>query len=186
MPKAVLISIHPRWAAKIFCGAKTAEVRKNFPKLEPPFKCYVYCTMPNTHDPHQILEIHAPDGKIHRGNGKIVGEFTCTGIYNIRYEMDGLADIVDCDRTCLNPIDFITYGKGKPLFGWDIANAEIYDVPKPLAAVWFPTETYCEKGLCGGCPHDCCPSEYGDVLFDCEWKRPLKRPPQSWCYVEEE
>lgn len=185
MAKAVLISIRPEWVAKIIGGVKTTEVRRDRPKLEPPFKCYIYCTMPNTHDPHKLLEIHSPDGKIHRGNGNIVGEFTCTGIHNIRYEMDGFADAVDCRTTCLKPLDFIAYGKGRPLFGWDIADVEIYDEPKPLSSVWFPPETYCEKELCGGCPYDCCPSEYRDVMFDCEWKRPLKRPPQSWCYVEE-
>lgn len=24
-----------------------------------------------------------------------------------------------------------------------------------------------------------------EKIADCEWKRPLTRPPQSWCYVEE-
>ena len=28
-------------------------------------------------------------------------------------------------------------------------------------------------------------SETGEYAFGCEWKRPLIRPPQRWCYVEE-
>ena len=28
-------------------------------------------------------------------------------------------------------------------------------------------------------------SETGEYAFGFEWKRPLIRPPQSWCYVEE-
>lgn len=44
MAKAVLISIHPEWVEKIAGGQKTVEVRRTRPKLEPHFKCYIYCT----------------------------------------------------------------------------------------------------------------------------------------------
>lgn len=42
--KSVLISIRPEWCAKIASGEKTVEVRKTRPKMNPPFKCYIYCT----------------------------------------------------------------------------------------------------------------------------------------------
>ena len=42
--KAVMISIRPEWDEKITSGEKTADVRKTRPKVEPPFKCYIYCT----------------------------------------------------------------------------------------------------------------------------------------------
>lgn len=42
--KSVLISIHPKWCEKIANGEKTIEVRKTKPKLDTPFKCYIYCT----------------------------------------------------------------------------------------------------------------------------------------------
>ena len=38
---------------------------------------------------------------------------------------------------------------------------------------------------CGGCLYDQVADVNGEYSFDCEWKRPLTRPPQSWCYVEE-
>ena len=44
MAKAVLISIRPEWVSRILCGEKTVEVRKSRPRLEAPFKCYIYCT----------------------------------------------------------------------------------------------------------------------------------------------
>lgn len=44
MSKAVLISIQPKWCELILRGKKTIEVRKNRPKLETPFKCYIYQT----------------------------------------------------------------------------------------------------------------------------------------------
>ena len=42
--KAVLLSLRPEWCVKILNGEKTVEIRKNRPKLKPPFKCYIYCT----------------------------------------------------------------------------------------------------------------------------------------------
>ena len=47
MAKAVLISIRPEWVEKIARGEKTVEVRKTRPKLDTPFKCYIYCTQGN-------------------------------------------------------------------------------------------------------------------------------------------
>lgn len=47
MAKAVLISIRPDWVEKILSGEKTLEVRKTRPKLETPFKVYIYCTAGN-------------------------------------------------------------------------------------------------------------------------------------------
>ena len=48
--KSVLISIKPKWCELIANGKKTVEVRKSRPKIETPFKCYIYCTkIKNTH-----------------------------------------------------------------------------------------------------------------------------------------
>ena len=44
MSQAVLISIRPKWCEKIISGEKTIEVRKTRPKMNLPFKCYIYCT----------------------------------------------------------------------------------------------------------------------------------------------
>ena len=63
MSKAVLLSIRPKWCEKIARGEKTIEVRKTRPKLETPFKAYIYCTMPDAKDPHNILELHGADGR---------------------------------------------------------------------------------------------------------------------------
>ena len=47
--KSVLISIQPKWCELIANGKKTVEVRKTRPKLETPFKCYIYCTQGGYH-----------------------------------------------------------------------------------------------------------------------------------------
>ena len=70
-------------------------------------------------------------------------------------------------------------------YGWHISDLRIYDTPRDLGEFWFPPELYCEKELCGGCPYDQVADVNGEYSYDCEWRRPLSRPPQSWCYVEE-
>ena len=104
MSKAVLISIKPKWCQKIARGEKTIEVRKTRPKLETPFKCYIYCTqdkplafMQNQASANLIACMDAgtaiPVGGV-VGNGKVIGEFTCDRIYE-------LAPLENCiDKVC--------------------------------------------------------------------------------------
>ena len=40
--KSVFLSIQPKWCELIESGRKTIEVRKTKPKIETPFKCYIY------------------------------------------------------------------------------------------------------------------------------------------------
>ena len=48
MTKAILLSIHPKWAEKIYSGKKTIEWRKSFPKefVSNETKVYLYETAP--------------------------------------------------------------------------------------------------------------------------------------------
>ena len=101
--KSVLISIQPKWCELIASGKKTVEVRKTKPKLETPFKVYIYCTkaiqhfslgggMYATNDTLYRLptgEVKFGDGFELLGswvgeydennffNGKVIGEFVC-------------------------------------------------------------------------------------------------------------
>lgn len=94
MAKAVLISIRPEWVEKIARGEKTVEVRKTRPKLDTPFKCYIYCTQGN-------------DARRLRGSwGKVIGEFICDRVETIKaatepygiYDVDD--DFADFDMLC--------------------------------------------------------------------------------------
>lgn len=68
MSKAVLISIRPKWVEKIVSGEKTIEVRKTRPKLDTPFKCYIYCTLQGCNEFFElILGVMLPSGTV--GNG---------------------------------------------------------------------------------------------------------------------
>lgn len=90
------------------------------------------------------------------GIGKVIGEFRIWRIH--KYDNVSLIPEGYIDLGCV-PIEFLeAYSKGRPLYAHFIVDPVRYDKPKELK----------EFSKCG---------------FD----RPawLKRPPQSWCYVEE-
>ena len=163
--KAVLISIKPKWCELIASGKKTVEVRKSKPKLETPFKVYIYCT--------QERRRFSP------WSSKVIGEFLC----------DEIRDARECfiGPSCLTTEEWLKYTDSykKPVWCWHISDLKIYEKPKKLGEFHFPPERYCEKGLCGGCPFDESPDVNGEYMYGCDWERPLQTPPQSWCYVEE-
>lgn len=159
--KSVLISIRPKWCEMIASGKKTIEVRKTRPKIETPFKCYIYCTKPKmitkyVFKPEDYPEYMRPEKTVFckvpdasspfcsevNGNGAVIGEFVCDGVYeNIS---------CDCEGSCVSASELREYANGEPLYGWHISDLKIYDKPKEL-------------------------NEFA-----------LTRPPQSWCYVEQE
>lgn len=192
MAKAVLISIRPEWCEKIARNEKTVEVRKTRPKLETPFKCHIYCTMDHPYisiSCGELDKLNYRTNTVGRCNGKVIGEFTCDRVETIKAATEpyGIYDVDDdfVSKTRLVDGALWDYGHGATLYGWHISKLEIYDTPKELNEFWFPPELYCEKERCGGCPYDQVADVNGEYSFDCEWKRPLTRPPQSWCYVEE-
>ena len=118
MSKAVLISIRPEWCQKIMAGRKTIEVRWTRPKMNPPFKCYIYKC----------------------GNGKVVGEFLCDQIiedrtYGHNEEFYRAA--------CMSAYDAAAYAMQSPMYGWHISNLKIYDTPKEL--IEFHTWKKCKS-----------------------------------------
>ena len=76
MSKAVMLSIQPRWCELIAAGEKTMEVRKTRPKLETPFKVYVYCSKPRF-EHEDFFALVGKQG--FHGGGKVIGETELTG-----------------------------------------------------------------------------------------------------------
>lgn len=157
MSKAVMLSIRPKWCEKIASGEKTIEVRKTKPKLDTPFKCYIYETQ----------GWWKRDGIMaFRLGGHVIGEFTCDRIDRLApaNEPYGIYDIDDdyVFQTCLENGALWDYGHGTPLYGWHISNLKSYDTPRELSEF-----TGLRNTRFGAAP-------YG-----------IKRAPQSWCYVEE-
>lgn len=175
--KSVLISIKPKWCELIASGNKTVEVRKTKPKLDVPFKVYIYCTA-NKQGTHDLLEIHGTDGKIRKGNGKVIGEFVCKAILpiSITYsDPNSRIALKEFPFTCLTDKEIMDYlGNGKEGYGWCISNLVIYDKPKELSEFIKPCDT----------PFQCDKCNELVEHFGCG--RTITRPPQSWCYVESE
>ena len=184
MSKAVLISIRPKWCEKIINGEKAVEVRKTRPKLQTPFKCYIYCTSgrPDLNipiSPERLMQDYLDTGSMKSlncplGNGKVIGEFVCdTYVTDKTFGHDALFNAA----ACMGEDDAADYANGSPLYGWHISDLVIYDEPKELGEFRrvCVNDLYCEScamywnsgGNCGN-----------------ESLR-LQRPPQSWCYVEE-
>lgn len=163
MNKAVLISIQPKWCELIASGEKTVEVRKTKPKIDVPFKCYIY----ETQDKHfENIGVHYLDERkdfIHH-IGKVIGEFVCDYITPFRPKaLLGDSQIVKI--SCVKLGELIEYAPNKPfpkdhLYAWHITDLLIYDKPKEL-------------------------SEFNHCGVNYHFNPPITRPPQSWCYVEE-
>ncbi len=171
--KSVLISIQPKWCELIASGKKTVEVRKTKPKLETPFKCYIYETQGRTETPFVDEEGH----EIFKGRGQVIGEFMCDYIDYVRNYGD-CVDAYDCKASCLSANEIIEYAKDKNgdfifTYGWHISNLVIYNKPKELSEFKKP------------CNHqnDCCTCDRWDYIGNGCYDE-ITRPPQSWCYVD--
>lgn len=182
MSKAVLLSIRPKWCEKIARGEKTIEVRKTKPKLETPFKCYIYCTMDHPYisvSCGELDKLNYRTNTVGRCNGKVIGEFTCERIALIAYdggELSSTTNAAFSPATCLTQSEIIAYigDKGR-CYGWHMYDLRIYDTPKELSEF----KTLCRVDAdCCACPY------YNYTKMDCDG-RVIGRPPQSWCYVEE-
>ena len=92
--KSVLLSIKPKYCELIAGGIKTIEVRKTKPKLDTPFKCYIYCTKDKNISFWTGKRYSYADDRSHNlfdvcGNGKVIGEFVCDEIFPIRVFENG-------------------------------------------------------------------------------------------------
>ena len=190
MSKAVMLSIRPKWCEKIARGEKTIEVRKTRPKMNTPFKCYIYCTLPKY--PHEdFIATDYPRPQFY-GGGKVIGEFTCDRIFPINVFDNGSIQnwlFEHMERSCLTYEELAGYiGNGKTGHGWHISDLVIYDTPHDLGE-FSPVCIY--KADDGTCPtrRVACSFQRYDYNHDgsinlVECGRPLEHPPQSWCYVE--
>ena len=170
MRQAVLISIRPKWCEKIISGEKTIEVRKTRPKMDTPFKCYIYRSV----------------------QGGVIGEFVCDDIFERIVRVGAICEPpkycicdwnMDCTPldtlladACLTKDELEKYLDGGVGYGWHISDFKLYDKPLPLNTFkkWF---------------RECAYSDLGFAIPDCEKCTDfgcfVQKPPQSWCFVEE-
>lgn len=227
--KSILISIQPKWCELIASGKKTVEVRKTKPKIETPFKVYIYCTNTKTmgdfilcksEENVKLFGYNSAIG-VNKGfaknediqlKGKVIGEFVCDCIEVIGFSPYNHGEYL-ChndqsfiEQSCLPFDDMFDYIDGGFGYGWHISDLVIYDKPKYInqfhkcGAVSIDDLSYSEE-LCNYCVDTdygesrCIGTPNGPIMCEgrfCEgaYKEYLdsyviKKPPQSWCYVEE-
>ena len=181
MSRAVLISIRPKWCEKIVDGEKTIEVRRTHPKLETPFKVYIYCTAGN-------LQYETQNGMFCRMSGgrEVIGEFICDKIYELA-PLNHAPDDVE-QQACLTREEIVQYIRGVG-YGWHISELEIYDYPKKLGDFTAVCRYKNDDETCPSRKIACSFQRYdynhdGSInLVKCG--NSVRRPPQSWQYVEE-
>lgn len=135
---------------------------------------------------------------------RVIGSFICDKVDCYPYgdmsfpipAYDGDPTVCECgngyyitcgelEKTCLTDKELESYGNGKKLYGWHITDLKIYDKPKELSDF----SKYGYKYLGGYCVNNNCKNYvYNGYYQPPECKIDgcfLKRPPQSWMYVEE-
>lgn len=198
--KSILISIHPEHVAKILNGKKTLEIRKTAPKCDLPIDVYIYCTKTikpiSDYDWGEFTFDDLP--KL----GKVIAKFALREVKNILP-----VDPFDCDRenrsidpnelvklSCLTATEIMSYldmGKGH---AWHISDLVIFDKPKHLTDFMKPNwdkglaeallsaskkDAKILEGIRDGVPN------YEELTMQgYMYDGMIKRPPQSWCYVE--
>lgn len=165
--KAILMSIRPEWCDLIIRHKKTVELRKTCPRLQTPFKVYIWCTKARTF----WARVH--------GNGwqkldeRVIGEFICDDIRRIGPEYCVVKEDIESAiaGSCLTVPQVkdyagwksgLSYADLKDLYGWHISDLRIYDRPRKLQEL---------TGL-------------RNTRFGMEPVE-ITHPPQSWGYVED-
>lgn len=208
--KTIIMSIQPKWLAKILNGEKKIEVRKTAPK--PPFKVVVYCTKGEKlyldyegtikwSGGYHINENNSADNYNDQLlNGKVIGEFICDKVdtivytgasYKIKGETTAYTNQVARD-SCLEFPDLRAYLGVKGGKALHIIAPKLYDKPKELGEFYKPC-IMPETPYCPAC-------KYGNVQYSpdevecasdlegasCEWlcRNSVKRPPQSYMRIQ--
>ena len=192
----ILISIQPKWTQLIGNGLKTIEVRKNIPKLKPPFKCYIYCTKSLYEIDNKYIDGSGNDIIIRSRdleklnawdqpcNGMVIGEFICNGFQYIETKSPCYIHSDILDTSCLTANQIRDYANGADmLYGWMIEDVKLYNKPKRISEF---KQTKVIRGY-----HKNKMKE--DVNIDIDYLlhskrlevKHFERAPQSWCYCNE-
>lgn len=178
--KAVLMSIRPKWCFKIFEGSKTVEIRRTAPKLQPPFKVYIYCSKGRDrlidiikdgdvkygevyHGKPVFLTL--PEvGSLHLDRQHVVGQFICDRIIETSFDTIGMQIKEDALAGCATGMtveEFNSFIGKSPAYLWHISELKRYKRPMTLKEMRFSNTSTIPS-------------------------REITHPPQGWCYVDAE
>ena len=158
----IMLSIRPKWCELIASGQKTVEVRKTKPKCDVPFKVYIYCT-----------------------KQRVNGEILLTYDKKIQGRNKGFRDVGDIPLAGKVIGEFVC----KAILPISITYS---DTNSKLALREFPYTCLTDKEIMDYLGNG--KTGYGWHISDLIiYDKPkdlsdfgMKRPPQSWCYVEKE
>lgn len=187
----ILMSIKPEWVAKILNGEKTIEVRKKFPKDYVGW-VYIYCTKDlksgkqaltwlNERSLEQVKNITYKGKEV---LGKVVARFWCDKVKYLvedkfhEYYTEELEENEILKKSCLTYSQLFNYLKGKVGYAIHISKLEVFDKPRELSDYVHyvkPKRTKYDIEF---------EKKMGCKTFYISKALPLKRPPQSWCYIE--
>lgn len=194
---SILISIHPKYCVKIFNKEKTIEVRKSAPKLETPFKVYVYCTK------ERMTRVPSMYAYLHKNEPGACAEYGTIETWG------KIGDVIVNPHLASKHVSFGMHGK---VIGSFVCDRVRLCIPFGLKGHLLSQEVYREmcltkeqldkygglKTLYGWHISDLKiydkPKELGEFrkvclngkCSDCIYEEcKITRPPQSWQYVEE-
>lgn len=176
--ESVLFPIHAEHCDYMAQGTKEWEFRTKPPKIDTPYKGYIYETKGRRIVRCSTSQI------IYFGRGKVIGEFIC----------DKMVDVVRngfvnpfainsqvLEKGHLSNSEFLSYTDHyhKDLYALHISQLEIYEKPKALTDFKRPhNRANCGVKDCGYCINgQCRNSRTCDRLI-------IRNAPQSWCFAE--
>lgn len=205
--KSIMISIKPKWCAKIMNGEKTIEIRKKFPKDYVGW-VYIYCTKgglnliyeQDYNEEKQTWEkpkYYLVDyGDKYSLNGKVVARFWCGKVddyvngrkwsWKNGCPMWGACNDYEyiLKDTCLTEDELYDYCEDLAFSAIHISDLEIFDKPKELSEF---KRIKIQKG-CLDCPaygRRCSQLDYIEVKKGkCLVPIKLTKAPQSMCYID--
>lgn len=198
--REIMISIQPQWVEKILDGEKTIEIRKTMPKCELPCKVYIYCTK---NEKQYFRNVKCCESLLMDSNslGKVVAEFTLNkidrcgeAVYDANRDLWEDWNTLGLNNSCVHPYDLEEYSNGYEIYAWHIDNLKIYDKPKELSEFYKNNyKKIIDELEFNGCDEKHCKYAVGNSFIGddgyCDYsgcpKLKLQKPPQSWCYVEE-
>jgi predicted transcriptional regulator len=128
----IILSIHPKWAEKIYSGEKTVEVRKSSPDSTKTIihgkKIYLYETKP----------VQKITGCVYLEHIKRVGE-----------EIPWSAVPKVCsliNRSCLSEEELEKYTKGKGYMFWKLKDPQKFDTPQDIKGSVPQSWRYLKEG----------------------------------------
>ena len=139
----ILISIQPKYCAKIMDLSKRWEMRKTRPKEPGPYRVFIYQTE----------------------GGGVIGEFVCDSFFPVEPDEFNKAILNDCQLTLKEALN---YAEGKIVYLWRIRSLVDYPKPKSLSAFGMekPPQSWCYVYSNGWHSVEGAHMENGNVVID--------------------